>query len=112
MLGRGKVEELLGDAGIEINGPNPWDIQVHDDRLFGRVIREKNLGLGEAYMEGWWDCERLDEFFFHLLYSRLDERVGGCFQESLLKLASTCFNRQSRSRAYQIAERHYNLDNE
>jgi cyclopropane-fatty-acyl-phospholipid synthase len=112
MLGRGKVEELLGEAGIEINGPNPWDIQVHDDRLFGRVIREKNLGLGEAYMEGWWDCERLDEFFFHLLYSRLDERVGGCFQESLLKLVSTCFNRQSRSRAYQIAERHYNLDND
>ncbi|WP_189396545.1 hypothetical protein [Janthinobacterium lividum] len=26
-----------------------------------------NLGLGEAYMDGDWDAQQLDEFFCHLL---------------------------------------------
>ena len=55
------VEELLSLVGVTLNGHNPWDIQVRDDRFFARVLSAKNLGLGESYMEGWWDCERLDE---------------------------------------------------
>ncbi len=112
MLGRGKVEELLGNAGIEVDGSRPWDIQVYDERLFPRVLRQKNLGLGEAYMDGWWDCPRLDEFFSRLLESGVDEEAGGCFQEIFLKFLSFCCNRQSSSRAHQIAEKHYDLDND
>ncbi len=56
------VQELLSQAGIVINGFNPWDIRVHDKRFFKRVLQQGSLGLGESYMEGWWDCKRLDIF--------------------------------------------------
>ena len=52
------VQELLSQAGIVINGPEPWDIRVHDTRFFKRVLQQGSLGLGESYMEGWWDCKR------------------------------------------------------
>jgi cyclopropane-fatty-acyl-phospholipid synthase len=57
------VASLLEHAGIAINGPEPWDIRVHDPALFPRVLRDKSLGLGDAYVEKWGDCDRLDEFF-------------------------------------------------
>ena len=49
------IRKLLEEAGIEINGANSWDIQVHDERLYARLLRDAALGLGEAYIEGWWD---------------------------------------------------------
>ncbi len=51
------VENLLKAAGITINGKQPYDIQVHDERLYKRVVKYRELGLGEAYMDGWWDCD-------------------------------------------------------
>src|SRR5437660_344260 len=58
-----KVAELLLVAGIRLNGPDPWDIQVHDERFFGRALAEGSIGVGESYMDGWWDVPALDEFF-------------------------------------------------
>ncbi|MCX5884480.1 MAG: hypothetical protein NT096_00960 [Proteobacteria bacterium] len=55
------VQQSLAHAGVAINGSRSWDIQVHDKRWFRRVLLEKNLGLGESYMDGWWDCEKIDE---------------------------------------------------
>ena len=54
--------ELLQVAGVEIDGPNPWDIQIHDDRVFERTLRDRELGLAEAYQEGWWDADSVDQF--------------------------------------------------
>src|SRR4051812_32621462 len=62
--------EMLERADIRIGGTRPWDIQLHDARLFGRILGAGSLGLGEAYMEGWWDCDALDEFFARLLLAR------------------------------------------
>lgn len=58
-----KIESLLGKADIRINSNRPWDIKVHNQDLFGRIIGQGSLGLGESYMEGWWDCDQLDDFF-------------------------------------------------
>ena len=54
------ISKLLASADVQINGSRPWDIKVHDDRLYARILRDRDLGAGEAYMEGWWDCEQLD----------------------------------------------------
>lgn len=54
------LEDMLEGVGININGSSPWDIRVNDERTYIQVLRNKNLGLGEAYMEGWWDCPQLD----------------------------------------------------
>ncbi|MBS3744092.1 MAG: cyclopropane fatty acyl phospholipid synthase [Wenzhouxiangellaceae bacterium] len=105
---RRKVEELLRVADIEIGGDRSWDIQVHDDRLYERVLAEGSLGAGEAYVDGWWDVDQLDEFFFRLLRARIDREIrtpSMLLQVVLSKLR----NRQSRQRSQQVAEQHYDL---
>ena len=66
------VRELLDLAGIEVNGSRPWDIQVHEPRLYDRVLQQATLGLGEAYMDGWWDCEAIDQFIDRALRANLE----------------------------------------
>jgi hypothetical protein len=61
------VSDILAPAGIKVNGPNPWDIQVKDERFYGGVMRDGSLGLGESYMDGWWECTELDTFFTKLI---------------------------------------------
>ena len=36
----------LEAAGIIPNGPNPWDIQVHNEHFWDRILAEGSLGLG------------------------------------------------------------------
>jgi cyclopropane-fatty-acyl-phospholipid synthase len=106
------AEELLSIAGININGSNPWDVKVHNDDLYKRAMTEGSLGLGEAYLDGWWDCNMLDEFFCRIFRAKLDEKVRG--NKLLLLKLSLCkiFNMQSKRRALEVAERHYDLDYE
>lgn len=70
------VADLLRGAGIEIGGTGPWDLRVLDDRFYERVLDGGSLGAGEAYMDGWWDADRLDEFFARVLRARLDRRLS------------------------------------
>src|SRR5947208_2672123 len=57
-----RLAEVLRSAGIHVNGDRPWDIQVHDNRFYQRVLADGTLGAGESYMDGWWDAQALDEF--------------------------------------------------
>ncbi|WMH62852.1 hypothetical protein J3L18_31260 [Mucilaginibacter gossypii] len=75
MGARNTTEELLITAGVQTDGGNLADIRVLDDRFYGRVIREGSLGLGEAYMDRWWDCERLDNLIYRLLMADLEKIV-------------------------------------
>ena len=54
------IGALLKKAGIAIDGGNSYDIQIHNEDLYRRVLQQGSLGLGESYMEGWWDCESLE----------------------------------------------------
>ena len=65
------VKELLAFAGIEINGSKPWDIQVYNKDFYKRVITEVELGIGESYMDSWWDVEKLDEMIFRIVWAEL-----------------------------------------
>ncbi|HTO27876.1 MAG TPA: cyclopropane-fatty-acyl-phospholipid synthase, partial [Devosia sp.] len=56
-----------------LNGAQPWDPQVHNERLWARLLRDGTLGLGESYMEGWWDAAALDQFLFRLVNSRVQD---------------------------------------
>ena len=110
MSAREKVTALLDSAGIEIGGRQPWDIEVHDERLYGRIMAEGSLGAGEAYMDGWWDVERLDELFFRLLRARLERQVRSPAMLAQV-LLSKLGNLQSRRRSRRVAEQHYDLSN-
>lgn len=106
------LRDLLGYAGVEVNGKNPWDIQVHDPRFFDRVLREPHLTLGEGYMEGWWDCEAIDQFITRVLIARLDQKITGDWKVAFHFLRSRLFNLQNSSRAFEVGERHYDLGND
>ncbi len=104
--------DLLELAGIRVNGPNPWDIRVHDERFYARALNEKNLGMGEAYMDGWWDCRRLDEFFYRIIMAGLPEKTKRNIKIILLLLRAYLFNLQSVRRVIQVAQTHYNFGND
>jgi cyclopropane-fatty-acyl-phospholipid synthase len=106
------IRDLLESAGIQVNGTNPWDIQVHDPRFYDRVLNEVHLGLGESYMDGWWDAEALDQLVYHMLMANLDTKVTGNWRVALHMLRSRLFNLQSSARAYEVGERHYDLGND
>ena len=106
-----RIEGLLNLAGVAIDGNAPTDMRVHDPRLYSRILAHGSLGLGEAYMDGWWDTGDLDGFLYRLLDTRLDERVGG-LEDAWLYVKSRFLNLQRGRRAYEVGERHYDLGND
>ena len=106
------VKELLSLANIEINGSNPWDIQVHDDRFYKRAVTEVELGLGESYMDNWWDVEKLDEMIYQIIRADLQNKVKHNLKVALQLAGFYIINMQARRRAFIIGERHYDLGND
>lgn len=104
------VQKILKHADIKINGSRPYDIKVKDERLYKRVLAEGSLGLGESYMDGWWECKQLDEFFNKVLRAKLDKKVRG-FKSVLLLLRAKGTNMQSKSRAHIVGKKHYDIGN-
>ncbi|MBC6501272.1 cyclopropane fatty acyl phospholipid synthase [Citrobacter freundii] len=105
-------KELLSQADIRINGSRPWDIQLHHAGFFKRVLQQGSLGLGESYMEGWWDCERLDILFCKILKAKLDQQMPGNLKDILRIASARLFNLQSRSRAWIVGKEHYDIGND
>ena len=106
---RRAVERLFEKAGVQIGGSSPWDIKVHRDRFYRRVLAQGSLGLGEAYMDEDWDCEALDRFFDRVISARLSARLGTTLPLALLIAGARLTNRQSVARARQVAHVHYDL---
>ncbi|WP_333499820.1 cyclopropane fatty acyl phospholipid synthase [Kluyvera sp. CHPC 1.2972] len=104
--------DLLSQADIKINGARPWDIQVHHADFFKRVFQQGSLGLGESYMEGWWDCERLDILFCKILKAKLDKQVPGNLRDILRVVSARLFNLQSRNRSWIVGKEHYDIGND
>lgn len=101
------VNSLLEEAGVTINGSNPWDPQIRDDRFWNRLFAEGSVGLGEAYMDGWWDCADLAEFFSRVVGAGIQEKIPVTFNLVWQHLQARFFNMQTKARAQRVAELHY-----
>jgi cyclopropane-fatty-acyl-phospholipid synthase len=106
-----KVAEVFSLAGIEIGGHRPWDLQVHDERFYPRLLAGGDLAAGESYMDGWWDAEALDELCTRVHRANLPALVGG-WEMFWLAMKGRIFNRQRRSQAVEVARLHYNRGND
>lgn len=105
-----KIQNLLDLADIKINGDRDSDIQVHDDRLYRRVLLGGSLALGESYMDGWWDAKALDKFFYKVLDAKLNKKISSLpALPGLLK--SKALNLQNKVRARIVGEQHYDVGN-
>ena len=106
-----KIQHLLSYADIKINGNRPWDIQVHNEKLYQRVLSYGSLGLGESYMDGWWDCEKLDEFIYKILNANLHKKINP-WTESFSVLKARLFNLQKPSSCFIDCQHHYDIGND
>lgn len=104
------VKEVLALADIKVGGDRRWDVHVHNDEFYRRAVSDGSLGLGESYMDGWWDVECLDEFIFRLIRANLHEKVSKLKLLPVVK--ATVLNLQSKSRAFEVGQAHYDLGND
>jgi len=106
-----RCRRMLEVADIRVDGSRPWDIRVNHRDLYRRVVADGSLGLGESYMDGWWDCPALDQFFTKILRAELDSKIL-TWTDTLATVKATLLNPQKISRAFQIGEHHYDLGND
>jgi cyclopropane-fatty-acyl-phospholipid synthase len=109
---RSAVENSFASADVRIGGNRPWDIQVRDERFFGRTLKDGPLGFGESYMDAWWDCQDLAGAISRILGARIDHRIRFQWTFLLEYLKTTLINVQRKSRATESVRRHYDLGND
>jgi len=105
------VRELFGRAGIRIGGDAPSDLRVLDPRFYRRVLADGSLGLGESYIEGWWECDAIDEAIVKLIRADLHNQIPVSARLVALNVKARLLNMQTRGNAYHNVA-HYDLGNE
>jgi cyclopropane-fatty-acyl-phospholipid synthase len=112
MSAKSEVQRLLKTADVLINGKRAWDIQVRDERFYARVLAHGSLGFGDSYVDGWWDCKRLDEMFFRIRRAHLEDVVYRRPSMLVPYLHAKLTNMQRKSRAFEVGEKHYDIGND
>lgn len=111
-----EVSKVLGIADIKVNGSRPWDVKINNPKLYSRMLSGGTLALGESYMDGWWDSEKLDQLITKIFLAKLDENPE--VRKMLWKhvfvstLKAKAINMQTKSRAYKVGEQHYDVGND
>ena len=106
-----QIQKALSEVDVIIDGTRPWDIKVSDERLYRNIILRGSIGLGEAYMNDWWNSEDLPGFFYRVLRGRLHVKYKAPGTD-LFHAFSNIFNRQSVERSLMVVEKHYDLGND
>lgn len=113
------IQALLHEAGITINGPHPWDIMVHDEKFYKRLMVDPDLALGETYMEGMWDCLRVDQCIYKLFMAQLDQKIlhsprfwRFAIYHKISEIIHKIYNFQSKERALEVGHKHYDIGND
>ncbi len=109
---RDSCVRLLESAGIQVGGGDPWSMTVHDDRLWERVLADRELALGEAYMDGWWDAAAPDELITRVLTADVREAIRPSAKMVATVARAKLSNRQTLARARRNAQHHYDIGND
>ncbi len=109
---RNIVQEILDPAAVVLNGGKPWDLRIKDERFYRRVLSDGSLGLGESYMDGWWECDDLAELFRRLIPSQPEAKLKKNWKMLLYILQTAVINPGRKSKAWEIGEKHYDVGND
>lgn len=101
------LRHYLGKADIRVSGNRPWDIRIHDERVYSQILAEGSIAAGESYMSGWWDANELDRFFEKVFEANLQDTIYKPTQIIWLSLKNKLFNTQTTSRSYRVGMQHY-----
>jgi len=113
------MRELCELAGVELNTNAPDAILVKSPDFYTRVLANGSLSVGETYMDGLWDCARLDSALTKFMRLH-DSDINKFLAEHPLYLLYNFFahlkakllNLQSIVRAGIVGEKHYDLGND
>lgn len=106
------VNKLLLESGVEINGSKTWDIKVRNNNFYKRVLQQGSLGLGESFMDGWWDCDNIDMLIDLLLRTNIESKVPLNVKDMIRIAGARLINLQSPRRAWIVGKEHYDLGND
>ena len=106
------VLRALATADVLVGGDRPWDIAVHNEDFYAKVLSNGSIGLGEAFVDGWWDAKAPDEFISRVLSARLDDRISLNWPTVYAYLKAVLTNMQDKKGSLQVIERHYQLGND
>lgn len=79
---------------------------------WNRFLKEGLFGLGEEYIKGNWQVERLDELIVHLIENYAHTQSKWNIRILAYLAHSVLFNPQSGRGAFVVGERHYDLGND
>jgi cyclopropane-fatty-acyl-phospholipid synthase len=103
------VRDLCARIGIEVNGPKATDLQIKDSRFYRRVLAEGSLGLGESYMDGWWDVGDLLAMNALIAAGKVEKEVKQSWPMLFHAFKARYFNLQTRGQAAVPATDHYDV---
>lgn len=99
---------LLADAGINMSAEEDADIIVRDPSFYRDVLTKGSMGLGDSYVEGKWDSDRIDEVIYGILRSGVYQKLGPLY--NIVRLVkSRIVNLQDRERSREVIDKHYDL---
>jgi cyclopropane-fatty-acyl-phospholipid synthase len=104
--------ELLATCGIIVGGSAPADVTIHDERVWARVLRDGTLGAGEAYVDGWWDSNALDETICRLQQVKAVDALRENWMLVPHMLKARVLNLQTKRRAFGNGQHHYDIGND
>lgn len=117
-LPRGRVDITLSDGRtFRAEAAEPGYIavlEVHNDDLFARLIREGDLGFSEAYLDGWWSTPDLMAFM-DLISDDVEEIYDGFPGQGLIRTYEKLrfwWQSNSKRQARKNISYHYDLGNE
>lgn len=111
-MDKATIERVLRGTGIRINGQQDYDLQVTNPKFYRRIWRAGSLGLGESYMEGWWECKAPDEFFCRLFTKQIEKEFSSSPLMKMQRLKAKLFNMQTKARSRNAVASHYDIGND
>lgn len=110
MIDEKGVTQEFGTKGTGAEGT----MMIHNPEFYDRVVSQGSIGLGESYMEGWWDAHNGDiaSCIGPLVSNKLDSAVRVSPSLLLSAVATRIFANNSRSRSKANIQQHYDVGND
>jgi len=106
------VAQMLDLAEVKLDGTNPWDITVNDERLFSRLLKEGEIAFGESFMDGWWDCDRIDLLTEKIAKAQIQKKLRYNKSFIVKAILHYLFNPQTKRGSKKVAIDHYDIGND
>ena len=106
------IKRSAKSMGITIGSKKSYDVFVKNEKFYSRVLVGGSLGLGESYMDGWWECNAIDDVVSKIMGANVDMSAESNFSLISIFFKNTLFNMQSKIRSRIVGKQHYDIGNE